>query len=337
MNVKSLIAGLISLCCLTVHAGLPEGVQAYERRDYPRALQEFTPLAQAGDPRAQHALSVMYANGLGVSKNVQEAAFWAQKAALQNYPNAQHQLGVMYANGLGVAKNDQEAFSWWQKAAQQNHAEAQADLAIMFQRGRGVSQNIDQAVFWYQRAAQNGSVRAMTNLGQMYERGAGIQKNDKLALDFYQMAGDRGDALAQHNAGVMHQFGLGTRTNHDEAERWYRKAIANNPLATNSIINLSLIYDGIGDPVATMALMKWAVSIENRLQSPNVDVIRKLQTAIADGERRMSSTSLSESGNLLAALLKKDIHAALEEHNQRKVVNQVTNIMNRIAPQSSAQ
>ena len=51
-----------------------DGVEAYNRGDYATALQEFRPLAEQGDVKAQFNLGFMYDNGKGVPENDAEAA-----------------------------------------------------------------------------------------------------------------------------------------------------------------------------------------------------------------------------------------------------------------------
>ena len=51
---------------------------AYQKGDYKTAIKLLTPLAEAGDDKAQYNLGVMYANALGVSQNFKEAAKWFQ-------------------------------------------------------------------------------------------------------------------------------------------------------------------------------------------------------------------------------------------------------------------
>ena len=55
-------------------ADYDDALAAYERGDYATALQEFRPLAEQGDAKAQFNLGFMYDNGKGVPENDAEAA-----------------------------------------------------------------------------------------------------------------------------------------------------------------------------------------------------------------------------------------------------------------------
>ena len=105
------------------NADFDAGMAAYVDRDYATALQEWTPLADHGDARAQFSLGVMYANGQGVpqndknDKNGKEALRWYRLAADQKHGGAQYNLGIMYAKGYGVLQDYVQAYMWWSLAA----------------------------------------------------------------------------------------------------------------------------------------------------------------------------------------------------------------------------
>ncbi|WP_371926156.1 hypothetical protein [Pseudomonas sp. LPB0260] len=56
---------------------------------------------------------------------------WYRKAAEQGNANAQFNLGARYANGLGVAKDLQTAAYWYRLAADQGHAKAKERLQML--------------------------------------------------------------------------------------------------------------------------------------------------------------------------------------------------------------
>jgi TPR repeat protein len=77
-------------------AGFEEGKQAMERGDYSTALNEWRPLAEQGDARAQANLGIMYKRGQGVPQDFKKAMDWALRAAEQGYPGAAGVIGSMY-------------------------------------------------------------------------------------------------------------------------------------------------------------------------------------------------------------------------------------------------
>lgn len=51
--------------------------------------------------------------------------------AEQGDPDAQFKLGFLYANGLGIAKDDQEAIKWFGRSAEQGNAGAEFQLKLL--------------------------------------------------------------------------------------------------------------------------------------------------------------------------------------------------------------
>src|SRR5207248_1972736 len=116
------------------------------------ALQESTKSAESGVSADQYFLGVKYDHGLGVEKNLAEAARWYRKAAERGFPAAQTCLGVMYENGRGVEKDDAEAVKWYRKAAEQGDDLAQTCLGLMYLNGQGVEDDTE-AMKWFRKAA----------------------------------------------------------------------------------------------------------------------------------------------------------------------------------------
>ena len=81
--------------------------------------------AEAGDPKAQYELGLLYASGAGLTKSSDEAVKWVRKSAAQGNAAAQAYLGVMFANGEGVVKDPAEAVKWYRQAAEQGDNDAQ--------------------------------------------------------------------------------------------------------------------------------------------------------------------------------------------------------------------
>ena len=58
--------------------------------------------ARFGLIEAQYEVGLMYANGIGVAHNIEQALEWIRRAAERGYPAAQYLLGTRYANGVAV-------------------------------------------------------------------------------------------------------------------------------------------------------------------------------------------------------------------------------------------
>jgi len=86
-------------------------------RMYQIAASEFDVYAQKGNPEYQYALAGMYQHAKGVSKNMRLAVKWMAKSAQQGHLLAQLDLGLLYAKGVYVTRDINEARHWLNLAA----------------------------------------------------------------------------------------------------------------------------------------------------------------------------------------------------------------------------
>ena len=176
------VARLLFSAILLVFVALPftasadpfdDGVSAFERGDYATALRIWRPLAEH-DARAAINLGAMYAEGLGVQKDAEEALRWLGPAAIVGYPTAQMHLGVMFAEGIGGRPpNYEAAAAWYRAAAEQGDPDAQVLLAFAYSIGEGVPEDYIAAHMWVNLAA--------ANLPTGKARNAALQLRDQLA------------------------------------------------------------------------------------------------------------------------------------------------------------
>jgi uncharacterized protein len=127
---------------------LEEGQEAYQEKDYVKAVELWRPLAQAGDREAQYRLGVMYAEGRGIGANDAEAALWFERAAEQGEAMAQYNLGASYVEGAGVRKDMAAAAKWFRRAADQGIPLAQLNIGLLYASGDGVPQDNIEALKW---------------------------------------------------------------------------------------------------------------------------------------------------------------------------------------------
>ena len=155
--MKLTLAVILSLAFTPVAAQDFEiGKAAYYAGDYATALQEWTPLAEAGDVDAQNWLGAIYSNGDGVLQDYAEALKWYKMAAEAGDVEGQSKLGNRYRLGIGLPQDDAEAFKWYRLAAVQNDASAQYSIGYMYRNGNGVLQDNVMAHLWLNIASANG-------------------------------------------------------------------------------------------------------------------------------------------------------------------------------------
>ena len=124
------------------------GSDAWARGDFKKAMKLLKPLAEAGQPIAEHRVGVMYVLGQGVDKNPAEAIKWFSKAAEQGQGESQHSMGLRYLWGDGIDKNPETAAAWLTAAANQGIPDSATWLADMYWNGSGVQQDPVEAYKW---------------------------------------------------------------------------------------------------------------------------------------------------------------------------------------------
>eukprot|EP00927_Polykrikos_kofoidii_P030181 TRINITY_DN26011_c0_g1_i1.p1 TRINITY_DN26011_c0_g1~~TRINITY_DN26011_c0_g1_i1.p1 ORF type:complete len:808 (-),score=153.06 TRINITY_DN26011_c0_g1_i1:273-2696(-) len=93
------------------------------------AASLFRLAAEQGDARAMCNLGAMYAQGLGVSRDLDEAREWYQKSSDQDCPDGMYNLAVCFSQGLGCCSKDMtKALRLCEKAAAMGQEKAMAML-----------------------------------------------------------------------------------------------------------------------------------------------------------------------------------------------------------------
>ncbi len=154
-------------------AGFAEAMAAYRVADYQTAYREFLPLAEKGMAAAQYKLGLLYENGRGVPKDLDQAEKWYALAADQGYSSAQYNLGFVH-----YSQNDIDGTTeWWGRAAEAGDEQAMFSLGFIFAEGDRAPRDPVQAHMWYDLAAAHGSAEAAYKRDQL----AGRMSADQLA------------------------------------------------------------------------------------------------------------------------------------------------------------
>ena len=69
-----------------------DGMVAYNRGDYLPAIRLFRPLAEAGNPKAQNQIGLMYRKGEGIPRSPARAFMWFSLAAKRGDARAKAEL-----------------------------------------------------------------------------------------------------------------------------------------------------------------------------------------------------------------------------------------------------
>ncbi len=117
-----------------------------------------------------------------------------QQGAASGNAYDQLNLGAAYDNGIGVSRDIDQALYWYQKAAEQGVAEAQFNLAHLLVE-QEMSATV--AAEWMRKAAEQGMVDAEYLMGVIYAEGIGVEPDREEALSWLQKAAGKGHTEAE--------------------------------------------------------------------------------------------------------------------------------------------
>ena len=135
--------------------------------------------AYEGDRDAQFKVALMFSDGTGTEKDIEQAVYWYIQAARQGLASAQYNLGHKYLSGEGTQKNIQKAIQWWIKAAEQEHELAQFNVARAYYGGIGVEKSVESARYWFRKAAANNEPRSEKILATIFDENGNVNAAGK--------------------------------------------------------------------------------------------------------------------------------------------------------------
>ncbi|WP_139139118.1 SPOR domain-containing protein [Sphingobium phenoxybenzoativorans] len=196
MRMKAFVTGAALVAALGLAApGLADvkaGYDAWGQGDYAKAVKEWQPLAEAGDPDAQYNMGQAYRAGQGVDKDEAAAVEWFRKAAEQGLPKAED----TYGRSLFQAGKRAEAMPWIQKSAARGEPRAQYILGTALFNGEFVSKDWVRAYALMTRASAAGLQPASNSLSQMNSYIPVEQRQKGLAMAAELEKSDKAAALA---------------------------------------------------------------------------------------------------------------------------------------------
>jgi SPOR domain/Sel1 repeat len=133
-----------------VLADFDSAADTYRNKDYSRAMEEFRPLAEQGDPRAQTVLALMYKYGEGTRRDLASAFAWYSKAAELGYAPAQYHTGNMLAEGIGVDVDVNAAITWLTRSAESGFSRANNKLEELNALKVTLDSPVDEYIPWSQ-------------------------------------------------------------------------------------------------------------------------------------------------------------------------------------------
>ena len=166
-----------------VYAALENGSGELPLSDK-RILELMLPRAEAGDPRAQTLVGMVYSRGLEIPADSAKAIYWLTPAAESGNEQAMFILGGEYLKQY-IADGSQEAAEqgakYMQPLADKRNREAELIVGRLYCN----LEKYEKALPYLETTAAAGDTESQLNLGFMYLSGSGVQKNYTKSLFWY--------------------------------------------------------------------------------------------------------------------------------------------------------
>jgi len=161
---KVALATCLSLTAVQpVMADVKDGVDAWSRGEYEKAVKEWREPALAGDPDAQFNLGQAYKLGRGVKTDLNTALSWYMKASAQGHLKSSDSVGhLLYYQG-----KIRQALPYLQASAARGEPRAQYLLGTELFNGVNITKDWVRAYALMTRASSAGMSTASRSLAQM--------------------------------------------------------------------------------------------------------------------------------------------------------------------------
>lgn len=114
------LIGLLALfvSVSTLAGPFEDGLKAYDRERYSRALELLVEAGEAGEAEAQFIVGRMYLDGQGTEVDAEQAVVWLERAVANGHRDAAVMLGKLYGSGAGVPLDPAKAGEYLERAAE---------------------------------------------------------------------------------------------------------------------------------------------------------------------------------------------------------------------------
>ncbi len=210
------------------------------------AFAQLTPLAQAGNERAEFLVGRAYLQGAGVPGSVRDGAFWLERAAGRGNMDAAALLAALFLQGAMGAEPSRAA-----EAADVSRARPSAALFGAQELGQP---DFERAIVWARKAAEANAPDGLALLGYILTAGPETLRNLDEAERLYKLS-----AEADCPQGYL-GYGLALLrkddpTLYEEAIKWMRLAAAGG-LATGFYLLGAMTEQGQGTPADPKAAVE---------------------------------------------------------------------------------
>ncbi len=245
--------------------GSPDNAQQEAWRE--KLLYHFGQASELNNRLATRNLALIYFNGGLVPQDYRRALMYANKAADQGEPRAYYLLGQIYDEGLGVGRNVDEAAYYFRLAGlndpdRERRKEALAKLCNYYLTGASGNLDLRSAMGWMILLARNGAGRVLTLYGDALLQLEQYRDARRLFIEGTRTSDPYIRGHAYDRLSLIYANGLGVRVNMNRSERYIRRAIELE--YPDSLYALALSHQASGNLVETVNTLRAARSKGSR-------------------------------------------------------------------------
>jgi uncharacterized protein len=223
------------------------------KADYQQAFYLFQKAANKGSVLGASWLGVLYRDGKGVGKDLNQAAALFNKSlpelTIAENPVAFAKVGLMLFTGEGYKQDQARGFKLIEEAAiesaKQGGTIAHLWLANQYWLGNYVKPDCNKAIQWALPSAEkDNNSTAQAILSDCYRQ----QNDNAKAFKWATISANQNNRQGQYMVGDYYLRGTGVAQNKSEAVKWWQKAAAQDEM--NALNNLGVVYElgGAGLP-----------------------------------------------------------------------------------------
>ena len=169
-----------------------------------KGREKLIELSESGNTDAMLALSRIFEQGIGISKDYIIAFKYLENAMERGAKKADFLIGRFYRLGFGVKGDDEKAKEYFLKAAGHGNVEAAYQLYCILSEKDGVT---DQALTYLKMAEKGGIEEAKYETALNYLYGNGVKKSVLKAIQLLEECSDAGSLDAIYKLIFIYDLG----------------------------------------------------------------------------------------------------------------------------------
>ena len=197
-------------------------------RDLDKAIEFMEKAADEKAPHAMYVLAISYIRqNTFKDKTMEKAVELLKESYALGCAYAAEYLAAILINELKEGKqvNSEELLEYIQFGSENNIINSYFQYGFIYEKGIAVEKDYEQSYHYYKLAADNKLAKAMYKLGIWYERGIFLSQNIESAIKWFQQAAELNDSLSIEKLIEIYEKGFGGKEDHMKAIYYLFKLI----------------------------------------------------------------------------------------------------------------